>query len=160
MFLEVEVSNCLVKHLLDGGLCSQEERFVFIASREGLSLLGFPCKAQSETTHFCPSGLFHKVSREREMGALGKGSRGGGETELRVPGCAGGAVDRGLHAAEGLLSRAVLPSRGRGMCLLRLVSCGLSIAPGVCELAPVHLKARTRRDQGSRTSGWEPQGRG
>ena len=32
--------------------------------------------------------------------------------------------------------------------------------PGGCELPPVHLKARTRGHQGSRTSGWEPRGRG
>ena len=60
-----------------------------------MSLLGFPCKADSETTLFCPSGLFYEDSREREMGAQGQRNRGGGETEPRVPGCAGGAVDGG-----------------------------------------------------------------
>ena len=89
------MSDCLVKHLLDGGLYSQEERLIYIASGEGLSLLGFPCKAESELTLFCPSGLFYKVSRERETRVLGQRSWGGGETEPRVPGCAGGVVDGG-----------------------------------------------------------------
>lgn len=150
MFLEVEVSNCLVKHLLDGGLCSQEERFVFIASREGLSLLGFPEK-HSLRRHILPKWLIHKVSGNERRGhwVQRRESRGGGETEPRVPGCAG-EWWTGLHAAEPA-EQSHPPEPWKRNVSPRLVSCG-SILPRGCELPPVHLSTN-QKGPGSRTGG-------
>lgn len=91
---------------MDGGLCSQEERFTYIASGEGLSLLGVPCKAESESTFFAQVAYSIKFPGnerwgpwDKEAGEEGKLSQGClavlGEWWTGAPCCRGPAEQSG-----------------------------------------------------------------